>query len=59
MTLVDDDVPVAGEQLIKGLVASEALLTPDTDENVIGLPAAARSNSPASARERAAIRWAT
>jgi integrase len=35
------------------------MLTPDTDENVIRLPAAGRSNSPASARERAAIRWAT
>lgn len=32
------------------------MLTPDTDENVIRLPTAARSNSPASARERPARR---
>jgi integrase len=35
------------------------ILTPDTDENVIRLPAAARSAGVLSARERAAIRWAT
>lgn len=35
------------------------MLAPYTDENVIRLPAAARSVGPLSARERAAIRWAT
>lgn len=35
------------------------MLTPETDENVIRLPAAASSVGPLSARERAAIRWAT
>lgn len=35
------------------------LLAPDTDENVIRLSTAAKSNGPLSARERAAIHWAT
>jgi hypothetical protein len=36
------------------------LLTPDTDENVIRLPAAARTDEgPLSPRERAALRWGT
>jgi integrase len=36
------------------------LLTPDTDENVIRLPAAARTDGgPLSPRERAALRWGT
>jgi integrase len=37
-----------------------SILTPDTDKNVIRLPAAARAaRAPLSARERAALRWAT